>query len=309
MSIPLILTAKSYISSSGDYYDSNIDTENGIFSYGSNDYKTFIASAEKGYKLPYVQYHSVARSKTLANDPWTTKYSDSINLSQLVLSQAYETCFTNGDNGKQNRICFTNKTGTAIKDNMSVNGSELSIIPLVNPTDNTQSNYRMRKAKVELYNSSNGGSYRETHFSKATIYAENENEYFFKVPAPSYVSALDKYVYNFNINVLLSTMVNGTKVNIPFTQVPMKMYTEEDYNNSIFTNPYLINVTSADNGQAYEYIYRSKGLSDDGFTEKTVKTSLPTTNVPMIMSIPKNPEVYILNGDFVSPVIKTRELL
>ena len=305
MSIPLILTAKSYVSSNDTYDDSDIDTENGIFSYGSNYYKIFIASAEKGYKLPYVQYHSVAQSKTLANDPWTTEYSDNINLYQAVLSQAYEVLFTNGEIGKQNRICFTNKTGTTIKDNMSVNGSNLSIIPLVNPNDNTQSNYRMRKAQVELYNDSNGGSYGGTHFSKATIYAENENEYFFKVPAPSRVASLGKYVYTFVINVLLSTMVNGTKVNIPFTQVPMKMYTEEDYNNSIFTNPYLINVTSADNGQAYESIYRSQGLRDDSFTEKTVKTSLPTTNVPMIMSIPKNPEVYILNGDFVSPVIKT----
>ena len=304
MSIPLNLTAKKYIPSD-TYDDSDIDTEDGVFSYGDNCYKIFIESAEKGYKLPYVQYHSVAQSKASANDPWETKYSESINLNTYIFEQAYDLFFHNEEIGKQNRICFTNKVGTEIKDNMSANGSELSIIPLINPNDNTQSNYRMRKAKVELYNSSNGGSYRETHFSKATIYAENENEYFFKVPAPSYVSALGKYVYTFYINVLLSTIVNSTKVNIPFTQVPMKMYTEADYNNSIFTNPYLINVTSADNGQAYEYIYRSKGLSDDGFTEKTVKTSLPTTNVPMIMSIPKNPEVYILNGDFVSPVIKT----
>ena len=36
--------------------------------------------------------------------------------------------------------------------------------------------------------------------------------------------------FTFTINDLLSTTVNGTKVNIPFTQVPMKMYTEEDYN-------------------------------------------------------------------------------
>lgn len=305
MSIPLILTAKKYISSSAAYYDSDVDTENGIFSYGDNYYKTFIASAEKGYKLPFVKYHKVVQSKATANDPWETKYSENMNIQTAAFSQLYDVSFNNGESGKQNRICFPFKVGTEIKDNMSVNGSELSIIPLVNPTDNTQSNYRMRKATVELYNDSNGGSYGGTNFSKATIYAENENEYFFKVPAPSYVSALGKYAYTFYINVLLSTMVNGAKVNIPFTQVPMKMYTEADYNNSIFTNPYLINVTSADNGQAYESIYRSKGWHDDSFTEKTVKTSLPTTNVPMIMSIPKNPEVYILNGDFVSPVIKT----
>ena len=52
MSIPLILTAKNYISASSAYYGSDVDTENGIFSYGSNYYKTFIESAEKGYKLP-----------------------------------------------------------------------------------------------------------------------------------------------------------------------------------------------------------------------------------------------------------------
>lgn len=303
MSIPLTLTAKEYDNLSNAYYDSNIGTENGIFSYGNHYYRTFVESAEKGYKLPYVKYHKVAQSKATANDKWETKYSEDMNITIEKFTESYDALFNNGESGKQNRIFFPNKYGSTTKDNMSVNGSELSIIPLVNPTDNTQSNYRMRKAKVELYDDAKGGSYGGTHFSKATIYAENENEYFFKVPAPSYISG--KYVYNFVINVLLSTIVNGTKVNIPFAQVPMKMYTEADYNNSIFTNPYLINVTSADNGQAFESIYRSKGLFDDSFTEKTVKTSLPTTKIPMIMSIPKNPEVYILNGDFVSPVIKT----
>ena len=107
MSIPLILTAKNYVSASDAYYDSDIDTENGIFSYGSNYYKTFIASAEKGYKLPYVQYHSVAQNKTLANDPWEIQYSDDMNVRKVSLSQVYDAFFTNGDSGKQNRICFT----------------------------------------------------------------------------------------------------------------------------------------------------------------------------------------------------------
>src|SRR5574343_408778 len=102
MSIPLILTAKNYVSASAAYYDSDVDTENGIFSYGDSYYKTFVASAEKGYKLPYVKYHSVAQSKTLANDPWAIAYSDSINLHQVALAQSWDIGFNNGESGKQN---------------------------------------------------------------------------------------------------------------------------------------------------------------------------------------------------------------